>query len=158
MSTRYFLIAATLVSAGSLNACPVTDPVAAARAMYTEHHDFYADPAHVDFLSPALTKLLKRDWACQAPGDECAIGADPWVDAQDGGALAPIEYVQISTDATSAIVEMRYRFGWEEMADQAVPLTTTIALVRTSATGCWLLDDLRVREQSLHSILTDYEY
>lgn len=144
------------VTAGS---CGDVDPLDDARSMYRERHDFYAaGDEYATFLSPELSRRLKRDWTCQEPGEQCALGADPWVDAQDGGALEPIEYVLVSGTGTSAVVEMRYRFGWEEMAAEAVPQITTMKFLRSNEGGCWLLDDLQVRASSLQAQLKAYAY
>ena len=69
---------------GSTAGCVAADALATARYIHDERPLFYADEAaSTDFISPALFKLLKRDWQCQAPGDICAIEANPWVNAQD---------------------------------------------------------------------------
>jgi hypothetical protein len=35
-------------------------------------------------VTPALFKLLEKEWACVAAGQVCAVDADPWLAAQDG--------------------------------------------------------------------------
>ena len=159
MRIRSLLVTLLLVPFGASCACTATDPVAVARDLYTGHHFFYTfESGDLALLSPKLAGLLKQDWHCQEPGDQCAIGADPWINAQDGDALEPIEYVLLTSDATTATVEMKYRLGWAEIANEATPQTTRLQLVRSDAAGCWLLDDLRVGTVSLQAILADYEY
>ena len=161
MRIASLLVAACLSwsSDAAAGRCADADPLAAARSMYSERHDFYAaGDEFATYLSPELGRLLKRDWTCQEPGEQCAVGADPWVDAQDGGALEPIEYVLVSGTRTSALVEMRYRFGWEEMAAEAVPQITTMKFLRSDEDGCWLLDDVQVRKSSLQAQLKAYTY
>jgi len=143
-------------SASALADMP-SDPVAVAQSLYAGHHDFYvADAPDAAVLSPQLLALLQRDWRCQAPGDECAISADPWTAAQEGEALPPVRYRLHSDDAGQAIVEMRYPFGWADDMAAATEQKTLVVLVRGKSG--WLLDDLRVGGQSLSKILRDYDY
>lgn len=148
------------VAAGSAAACVAPDPLATARYIHDERLLFYADEgASADLISPALFKLLKRDWQCQAPGDICAIEADPWVNAQDGDVLGPIEYRELSNADGRAVVQMDYRFGFAENAADAQTQSTALVLVQDAGDHCWRLDDLRVNDApSLKQLLVAFEF
>jgi hypothetical protein len=77
MRASFALVLLSSILSGAAFACPASDPVAMARDMYTSQYYFYADGKPSEHLSPALLKLLQRDWKCQEPGEQCAIGADP---------------------------------------------------------------------------------
>ena len=69
----------------------------------------------------------------------CAVGADPWMDAQDGDITKPITFTTLEQTETSAKVLMRYvyKLGHERSQKQVVLL-----LKRTSPYDCYLIDDL----------------
>lgn len=148
------------LAAGSAAACVAPDPLATARYIRDERPLFYADEgASADFISPALFKLLKRDWQCQAPGDICAVGADPWVNAQDGDVLGPIEYRELSNADGRAVVQMDYRFGFAENGADAKSQSTSLIFVQDAGDHCWRLDDLRVNDDpSLKQLLEAFEF
>lgn len=148
------------VAAASTAPCVAPDPLATARYIHDERRLFYADEgASADFISPPLYKLLKRDWQCQSPGDICAIEADPWVNAQDGDVLGPIEYRELSNADGRAVVRMDYRFGFAENGADAQSQSTSLVLVQDATDHCWRIDDLRVNDDpSLKQILEAFEF
>lgn len=150
------MCSATLVSA----ACAVTDPVVAARSLYSNHRDFHvADHGDTTPIAASLLKLLERDWVCQEPGEQCAISADPWTNAQDGDVLKSPHFERLAgTDPLKAVVEMTYPFGWQETAAEATTQTTQIVLSRSKEDACWLLEDLRVGASSLRETLESAAY
>ncbi|UXI68598.1 hypothetical protein [Tahibacter amnicola] len=120
--------------------CPGS-PDAAARMLYEQHYGFYrADAGGSAPLAPALRSLLVRDWQCQAPGEVCALGADPWVNAQDGDIHGPIRYVAGAHGARHATVWLHYRFGIT--AASARQVATRLDLERDPVSSCWLLEDV----------------
>lgn len=130
--------AGLLVGAGDTRAACLGDtPVATAGAFYRDHYTFWNDPlpSLERIVSARLLRLLKQDRACGGDGGEvCAIGADPWLDAQDGEALDP-RFVAEGKN----VVQVRYRFalGGEQ------PSRAQVARLRLAREGgCWRVDDL----------------
>jgi hypothetical protein len=124
-------------------ACPATTPVDTARWIYTTHADFYfRGEAKAQYLSSTLRELLNKDWKCQEPGDQCAIGANPWTSAQDGDVLKPVTWKLASASDKKAVVEMSYPFGSENSEIKPVAQTTSLSLIKNPGTQCWVLDDL----------------
>lgn len=132
-------------------ACLGATPLAAARAWFERHYDFFNDdPAPSrDLYAPALYELLRREYACTSQGELCALDADPWLDAQDGQARDP-HYAQQGADA----VRLRYRF----VLDPAGPVQVRSATLRFSgAAGCWRAADLIGPDgRSLQRALRDF--
>jgi hypothetical protein len=130
-------------------ACVANGALETARWIQSKQRLFYAQTdmtpkSKKAFLSQELFALLKRDWDCQNKEEGiCAIDADPWTDAQDGGELPPIKFDLVSSDSIKARVRMRYQFGWTEAdAPKPEPAQTFLLLVKDTKTNCWLLDDL----------------
>ena len=97
MSRTVAIAFACLLSTTAHAACPAATPVDTARWIYEKHQDFYLNgKGSADYLSKPLLSLLKKDWACQN-GDQCAVSANPWTDAQDGDVQKPIDWKLVST-------------------------------------------------------------
>ncbi|WNW10552.1 DUF3828 domain-containing protein [Pseudomonas sp. DTU_2021_1001937_2_SI_NGA_ILE_001] len=137
--------AAFSLSAPALAACPANTPADTARWIFTQHADFYVKgKGGPQYLSANLLDWLKKDWACQANGDMCAISADPWTDAQDGEVQQPVTWKQVSNADGQAVVEMSYLLGYKNApAQQGVEQTTRLLLVKSPASQCWVLDNLQ---------------
>src|SRR5215470_9562764 len=114
--------------------CLGTDPVAAAKAFYQEHADFYyADPARLtDLVAPRLLKLLTMNYVC-ADGEECALDSDPWLDAQDGDVAQPITYELGDHTENQATVIMHYIFALSETERSP----QQVALKLQQQDSCW---------------------
>src|SRR5215471_15523406 len=56
-----------------------------ARAFYSEHYSFYAEPSDtiLQFTTPEFGALLKREWA-YSNGELGHLDYDPWLGGQDG--------------------------------------------------------------------------
>ncbi|HVJ33080.1 MAG TPA: DUF3828 domain-containing protein [Terriglobia bacterium] len=119
--------------------CLGPDPVAAAKAFYENHADFYyTDPGKLqDIIAPRLLKLLTTDYAC-SDGQECALDSDPWLDAQDGDIAEPITYDLVYNANGRAAVVMHYIFALSE-ADRT-PQQVTLQWQRRQQ--CWQIEDM----------------
>lgn len=139
-----FAVAFSL-SGTALAACPANTPVDTARWIYTQHADFYVKgKGGPQYLSATLFEWLKKDWACQASGDQCALSANPWTDAQDGDIQEPITWQQVSSVDKQVVVEMNYLLGYRNApAQPGVEQTTRLLLTRNPGTQCWVLDNLQ---------------
>ncbi|KAA8719212.1 DUF3828 domain-containing protein [Pseudomonas cannabina] len=143
MSRTVALAFAFLLSFTAQAACPAATPVDTARWIYEKHQDFYLkNKGGAEYLSKSLLSLLKKDWACQN-GDQCAVSANPWTDAQDGDVQKPIEWKLVSTSDKQAVVEMTYNLGYKDAPQQPVSSQTTRLLLAKNANKCWVLDNLQ---------------
>ncbi|RDZ28645.1 hypothetical protein [Lysobacter silvisoli] len=117
-------------------ACLGATPLAAARAWFERHYEFFNDdPAPTrDLYTAELYRLLQREYDCTAQGELCALGADPWLDAQDGEARDP-QYTAIGERA----VRVSYRFL---LAPSEPAQMRSATLQFSGASGCWRADDL----------------
>lgn len=119
--------------------CLGATPLAAARAWFGHHYTFWNDaPAALrENFAPPLLALLQREQACSEQG-VCAIGADPWLDAQDGEARDPEFHVE-TAEAGTATVRLRYRF----VLGEGAPANTQEVRLRFSGSDrCWRATDL----------------
>lgn len=133
---------AVFLSAGSsLAACPADDPVASAKGFYSAHRSFYMEePSKIKNLaSPRLLAVLEKEFKC-SNGEICAIEADPWMDAQDGGIGTPIAFSLVSNSGLLAKVQMTYTFV--QSKTQRRKQHVTLLLQRNSPSDCWLIGDL----------------
>ncbi|AHG40693.1 hypothetical protein N018_10720 [Pseudomonas syringae CC1557] len=143
MSRTVAIALACLLSSAAQAACPAATPVDTARWIYEKHQDFYLkDKGGADYLSKSLLSLLKKDWACQN-GDQCAVSANPWTDAQDGDVQKPIDWKLVSNSDKQAVVEMTYNLGYKDAPQQPVSSQTTRLLMAKNANSCWVLDNLQ---------------
>jgi hypothetical protein len=147
--------------------CVADGPLATARWIYTNDRDFAFQQTARDlserstYLSPSLLGLLLADWRCQvAEQGVCALDADPWVNAQDGEELPPIDFFLASTESTKVTVMMTFRFGWHDTDTPApVPASASLVLYRDAESECWQLDDLiGPKDISLKQRLKDYPH
>ncbi|QDW01040.1 DUF3828 domain-containing protein [Pseudomonas sp. KBS0707] len=143
MSRTVAIAFACLLSSTAQAACPAATPVDTARWFYEKHQDFYlSGKGSADYLSKPLLGLLKKDWACQN-GDQCAVSANPWTDAQDGDVQKPIDWKLVSNSDKQAVVEMTYNLGYKDAPQQPVTSQTTRLLLTKNASSCWVLDNLQ---------------
>jgi hypothetical protein len=157
---RSLSIAVALGVFSTASACPASDAIGTARWIQATHYAFYVSGnGSREFLSAPLFQLLKDDWKCQNANEICAIGANPWTEAQDGEILGQPSFRTVSSGRTTAKVEMTYLFGWREMADKAVSQRSYLYLAKDPATYCWVLDDLvGPQGQSLRQALTTFRH
>jgi hypothetical protein len=96
------------------------------------------------FLSPRFEAILRKEWKCAVENEGlCNIGADPWINAQDGYELQPITFALNSTKAAEATVQMNFNFGWPDVkSPKPIPATVTLQLIKSPSDGCWRLDEL----------------
>ena len=86
---KLLLAVLALISAGPVAAdCPKAADWA--RAFYSEHYSFYADPSDrvLQFTTPEFGALLKREWA-YSKGEIGHLDYDPWLGGQDGEIASP---------------------------------------------------------------------
>ncbi len=147
------VLAACVFSSAIQAACPAGTPVDTARWIYTNHHDFYVSgKGGPEYLSKNLLALLKKDWSCQQPGDQCAISADPWTGTQDNEVIQATEWKLVSSSDKQAVVEMVYPLG-------ASTQSTRLLLARNPGGQCWVLDNLQGPDDvSLVQTLQDFPY
>src|SRR5438552_15628161 len=107
---KILLAVLALISAGSVAA---DRPKAAdwARAFYSEHYSFYADPSDrvLQFAAPEFGALLKREWD-YAKGEIGHLDYDPWLGGQDGESGKPVRFSVETESPDTAIVSMSYPF------------------------------------------------
>ena len=156
---RSLLFALVVALSPAARACPAADPLETARVLHSRHYDIGRDDQGLgEILSPALWQMLVKNWKCEDDGGGlCAIEADPWTDAQDGGMLTPPTFRLVASTATTAKAEAAYRFGWKELADKATDEKSFVLMVKDAKSGCWRVDDLiGARGNSLAKTLRDY--
>ncbi len=158
---RYLGIVTALLVPTVTFACVAKGPVDTAKWIFRYHYNFSLyRKGSGSYLSEHLLALLKRDWGCQSAGDICAMEADPWTNAQDGGVLGPIQFTLTASDGTRARVTLAYEFGWNEQgAPKPEPAKATLILIRQVDTSCWLLDDIiGPRGDSLRAQLENWQF
>lgn len=130
-------LACALLSANAQAACLAGDTLQTARLFYERHYGFYAAPqAGIrEAVTPALFKLLEKEWACVAAGQVCAVEADPWLAAQDGDA----HDVQFTAARNGRTVTLHYSLVLD--AQTRRPQTAQLRLARGDD-GCWRVADL----------------
>ncbi|HTD29478.1 MAG TPA: hypothetical protein VK660_08840 [Xanthomonadaceae bacterium] len=123
-------------------ACAIDDPVAAAQSFYTKHAEFSSqDPTAIKaLLTRRFFAALDMEYKC-AQGQECAIEADPWTDAQDGSIGDPITFATTVNADRKAVVSMTYVFILDTARRKQKH--ATLLLRRKSASKCWLVDDVK---------------
>ena len=128
-----------LTTSPAIADCLGADPLAAAKAFYQKHIDFYyADPSKLgDAITPRLMKVLQENFDC-SDGQECALDSDPWIDAQDGDIADPVTFALGDHAADHATVIMHYIFALS--ASQRSPQKLSLKLVHTDQ--CWRVDDM----------------
>lgn len=157
MPKRFAIAFVGMLSTAAM-ACPAPDPVKTANWIFSNHYFFYASgKGSAEYLSSNLLALLKADWKCQEQGGECAIDADPWLNAQDGAAAKP-KFEVVSSSDKQAVVEMKYSFVMEGSSQPAENRTSRLLLTKNSS-QCWVLDNLTGPDGvALASTLKDYPY
>lgn len=134
--------------------CLGSDPLAVARQLFEQHYDFYyaATPDQLSWLaSDELAALLHKESVCTGQAQVCAIGADPWLAAQDGEAGAAS-----FTLAGAGKVAVDYAWGSERQ--------TAYLHLQQAPSGCWRLSDLvgpdggslRLRLQDFYQQFPEY--
>lgn len=150
--SKFLLMAlgALCVTSRAWAACVAIGPVETAQWIYKNERSFLfeaQDRAKIKwnaFLSPRFEALLRKEWKCAVANEGlCNLDADPWTNAQDGYELPPISFALKDMKAAEATVQMKFNFGWPDVKlPKPVPATVTLQLIKSSSTGCWLLDEL----------------
>ena len=148
---KLLLAILALISAGLAAAnCPKAADWA--RAFYSEHYSFYADPPDpiLQFTTPEFGELLKKEWA-YAKGEVGHLDYDPWLGAQDGEIGKPIRFSVETESPDMAVVAMSYPFVLEP---NRPPERHTVHLVlRKREHECWQLHDfITPRGESLSCV------
>jgi len=128
-----------LITAGPVAAdCPKAADWA--RAFYSEHYSFYADPSDrvLQFTTPEFGALLKREWE-YSNGEIGHLDYDPWLGGQDGEIGKPVRFSVETESPDTAIVSMSYPFVLDS---KHPPERHTVHLVlRKREHECWQLQD-----------------
>ncbi|WP_421186656.1 hypothetical protein [Aeromonas enteropelogenes] len=135
------LLLLALSSGPGYAACDNAAAVKLAKAFWSEHRDFYyAEPAKVKaLLTPAFFAVLSEEAKCNDEGEVCAIDADPWISAQDGGVTEPITFRLAGQQNGIVSVSMDYRFMLSETRQE--PRAVTFQFKTAGDRRCFLLDD-----------------
>jgi len=107
---KVLLAVLALISGGPLAAdCPKAADWA--RAFYSEHYSFYADPSDrvLQFTTSEFGALLKREWK-YSNGEIGHLDYDPWLGGQDGEIGKPVRFSVETESPDTAIVSMSYPF------------------------------------------------
>src|SRR5262249_58163223 len=107
---KLILAVLALISVG-LAAADCPKAVDWARAFYSEHYSFYAEPSDIilQFTTPEFGALLKREWA-YSNGEIGHLDYDPWLGGQDGKIGKPVRFSVETESPDTAIVSMSYPF------------------------------------------------
>ncbi|HYK50863.1 MAG TPA: hypothetical protein VEU94_14140, partial [Terriglobales bacterium] len=136
---KLLLAVLALISAGPVAAdCPKAADWA--RAFYSEHYSFYADPSDrvLQFTTPEFGALLKREWE-YSKGEIGHLDYDPWLGGQDGEIGKPVRFSVETESPDTAIVSMSYPFVIDS---KHPPERHTVHLVlRKREHECWQLQD-----------------
>ena len=139
MRMKLLLAVLALISVGSVAAdCPKAADWA--RAFYSEHYSFYADPSDrvLQFTTPEFGALLKREWE-YSKGEVGHLDYDPWLGGQDGEISKPVRFSVETESPDTAIVSMSYPFVLDS---KHAPERHTVHLVlRKREQECWQLQD-----------------
>jgi len=136
---KLILAVLALISVG-LAAADCPKAVDWARAFYSEHYSFYAEPSDIilQFTTPEFGALLKREWA-YSNGEIGHLDYDPWLGGQDGKIGKPVRISVETESPDTAIVSMSYPFVLEP---KRPPERHTVHLVlRKREHECWQLQD-----------------
>ena len=136
---KLLLAVLALISAGPVAAdCPKAADWA--RAFYSEHYSFYADPSDrvLQFTTPEFGALLKREWE-YSNGEIGHLDYDPWLGGQDGEIGKPVRFSVETESPDTAIVSMSYPFVLDS---KHPPERHTVHLIlRKREHECWQLQD-----------------
>jgi hypothetical protein len=136
---KLLLAVLALISAGPVAAdCPKAADWA--RAFYSEHYSFYADPSDrvLQFTTPEFGALLKREWE-YSNGEIGHLDYDPWLGGQDGEIGKPVRFSVETESPDTAIVSMSYPFVLDS---KHRPERHTVHLIlRKREHECWQLQD-----------------
>src|SRR6185369_14910465 len=82
--------------------CVAAGPTETARWVFENKRSFpYDQPNSQNFLSPRMRDLLVAERKCEKANEGlCSLGANPWVNAQDGDMLPPIRFELVSSTAS----------------------------------------------------------
>ena len=121
--------------------CAIDDPRTVAESFFGKHAQFSSEnPSKIKgVVTPRFFDALDREYKC-AQGQECAIEADPWTDAQDGRIGKPVVFTTVSNSGTDASIAMTYPFILDKT--HRSEKRATLVLRRESANECWLIGDL----------------
>ena len=111
-----------------------------ARAFYSEHYSFYADPSDhtLEFTTSEFGALLKREWA-YSNGEIGHLDYDPWLGGQDGEIGKPVRFSVETESPGTAIVSMSYPLTLDS---KHPPERHTVHLIlRKREHECWQLQD-----------------
>ncbi|MGE5028303.1 MAG: hypothetical protein ACM3JK_07500 [Betaproteobacteria bacterium] len=136
---KSLLAVLVFISTGAVAAdCPKAEDWA--RAFYSEHYSFYAEPPDpiLQLTTPEFGALLKKEWA-YSNGEVGHLDYDPWLGAQDGKIGKPIRFSVESESPDVAVVAMSYPFV---LNPKHSPDRHTVHLVlRKQKQECWRLQD-----------------
>src|SRR5438093_13581991 len=99
---KLLLAVLALISAGPVAAdCPKAADWA--RAFYSEHYSFYADPSDrvSQFTTPEFGALLKREWE-YSNGEIGHLDYDPWLGGRDGQIAKAVRFAVEADSAGTA--------------------------------------------------------
>jgi hypothetical protein len=136
---KLLLAVLALISVGSVDA-DCSKAADWARAFYSEHYSFYADPSDriLQFTTPEFGALLKREWE-YSKGEVGHLDYDPWLGGQDGEIGKPVRFSVETESPDTAIVSMSYPFVLDS---KHAPERHTVHLVlRKREHECWQLQD-----------------
>src|SRR5215467_11744077 len=107
---KLILAVLALISVG-LAAADCPKAVDWARAFYSEHYSFYAEPSDIilQFTTPEFGALLKREWT-YSNGEIGHLDYDLWLGGQDGEIGKPVRFSVETESPDTAIVTMSYPF------------------------------------------------
>ncbi|MCA3003184.1 MAG: hypothetical protein ACK5RJ_04750 [Burkholderiales bacterium] len=128
-----------LLCSSAISAECVKDPVQQTKTLFAKGYFFYAwsMPEVMEAIAPQLSDALKREFHCKSKGELCAMGADPWLSAQDGEASPPHVFRQTKRNG-KVVVEFSYQFT----VDSANVRTQSVTLwFSKTKRGCWLMED-----------------
>jgi len=127
-------LGAAAAPAAAEAACSGATPAAVAQSFYRSHYLFWDEaPERLrDAVAAPLLSLLRREHACREGGELCAVGADPWLGAQDGEAANP-RFEPEGADR----VRVAYRF---DLGDEQSERSAQLLFVHER--GCWRVADL----------------
>ena len=111
-----------------------------ARAFYSEHYSFYADPSDraLQFTTPEFGALLKREWA-YSKGEIGHLDYDPWLGGQDGEIGKPVRFSVETESPDIAVVSMSYPYVLD--SKRLSERHTVHLILRKREHECWHLHD-----------------
>ena len=159
MRKRLTILLATLaLPAAADTACRYPDATAAARALFSDYHDFYARPRpelrHI--LTDRFLDVIARDIACPLGDRNCTPPADPWLNAASREIAGPPSYSKAGEEEDTATVRINYLLRGAHGTPHIREVL--IYVVKPGKGNCWFVDDFlpspsqslteRVRAQS----------